>query len=496
MSHFLLFTLALCLGAALSYLWCKLQSRQSEHDQQLRLQEALVQKAQAEQALIFAQQESEKLIAQLNEQHQTAMQRTTLQFKEQHQAEIALLKEHFEQEKTQLCGLHESQLTQRAEQYRELLALQKTQTEQQIHLLREQLGNASEQILKQGVVQLANNNHSQLSTILNPLRESLQQMQEIMGRTEREQHSTIARLDESIKQTLLQTQLVGERADRLAAALTSENKAQGDFGELRLRTLLENMGLEEGLQFEEQNTLTDETGQAVEHEERGRKMRPDVVLHFPDDRDVIIDAKMSIKAFEDYHAAQNDDEKNDALRRHLLSIRNHVKELSSKQYSQHLRTGRKSLDFVVMYMFSESALQLALAKEPTLWKEAYDKGVFITGSQNLYALLRVLEMSWTQHRQAQNQQSIIEQANKIVSRCQLFYQRGQVLGKRIEEVQKAFADMQRSLAPNGQSILNAATQLVRLGAKEDKSKKYALPQANDETALPLGESDNDTPATE
>ena len=328
--------------------------------------------------------------------------------------------------------------------------------QQQLATVRNELTGQTERLLRERSQQLTEENKSQLSSVLEPLRSGLQQMKDSVEKTNQSQEDTMRRLDESIKATLMQTKLVGERADRLATALTGENKTQGNFGELRLRTLLENMGFEEGVQFEEQLTLRDEHGRALKHDETGKKMIPDVILHFPDERDVVIDSKVSLKAFEDYYNTTDEGEQAAILQRHVASVRAHIKELSSKNYAQYNGiSGRQRLDFVVMYMFSESALSLALAAEPTLWKEAYDQGVFITSSQNLYALLRVLEMSWTHQRQVENQQKIVEEANKA---------------------HKKFDSVKKLLSPSGQSIVNAANRLVQLGAKQD-ARKAALPKA-------------------
>ena len=350
--------------------------------------------------------------------------------------------------------------------------------QQQLATVRNELTGQTERLLRERSQQLTEENKNQLSSVIDPLRNGLQQMQERVEMTNKTQQETMLRLDESIKATLMQTQLVGERADRLAAALTGENKTQGNFGELRLRTLLESMGLEEGVQFEEQITLRDANGRPIKHDETGKRMIPDVVLHFPDERDVVIDSKVSLRAFEDYYNATDDIEKSEALQRHIASVRAHVKELSNKSYAQYGRVGRQRLDFVVMYMFSESALSLALGAAPTLWREAYDKGVFITSSQNLYALLRVLEMSWTHQRQVENQQKIVEEANKMVSRVQLFCQRFTEVEDYLGKAQKKFDAVKNLLSPSGQSIVNAANRLVQLGAKEDSARKVTLPKAD------------------
>lgn len=356
----------------------------------------------------------------------------------------------------------------------ELRQQQKEQLEQQSALIREQINNASEQILKKRAEELQRNNTEQLSTILTPLHERLQQMREAVEKSERGQSLAMERLDAVIKENLRQVHEVGERADKLAEALTSENKTQGDFGELRLRTLLINMGLEEGVQFEEQATMRDERGKTIYEEENGRRMMPDVILHFPDDRDVIIDSKMSLKAFEEYFNAESEEDKARALTRHIASVRSHVKELAHKNYSSFIRKGRQKLDFVLMYVYSESALQLALANDVTLWKEAYDQGVVISGSQNLYMILRVLEMTWRQVRQAENQEEIMKVADEVVNRVQMFYERFLDVEDQLEKTRKAFDSLKTNTSPSGKSIITAASKLLDYGAKENPKRKVSL----------------------
>ena len=356
----------------------------------------------------------------------------------------------------------------------ELRQQQKEQLEQQSALIREQINNASEQILKKRAEELQRNNTEQLSTILTPLHERLQQMREAVEKSERGQSLAMERLDAVIKENLRQVHEVGERADKLAEALTSENKTQGDFGELRLRTLLINMGLEEGVQFEEQATMRDERGKTIYEEENGRRMMPDVILHFPDDRDVIIDSKMSLKAFEEYFNAESEEDKARALTRHIASVRSHVKELAHKNYSSFIRKGRQKLDFVLMYVYSESALQLALANDVTLWKEAYDQGVVISGSQNLYMILRVLEMTWRQVRQAENQEEIMKVADEVVNRVQMFYERFLEVEDQLEKTRKAFDSLKTNTSPSGKSIITAASKLLDYGARENPKRKVSL----------------------
>ena len=363
---------------------------------------------------------------------------------------------------------------------------QREQLQQQMELIKAEMNTASEKILKERSQQLATTNEQQLAGLLNPLRENIKQMKDAMERSDHTQSVTMERLDASIKENLKLAQEVGMRADKLAQALTSENKTQGNFGELRLKQLLQEMGLEEGLQFEEQVMLRDENGNVMRDAD-GCKLIPDVILHFPDHRDVVIDSKMSFTAFQDYHNATTDEARNQALKRHLMSMRQHVSELSRKDYSHYLPEGHQQLDFVMMYVFSESALQLALSTDPTLWKEAYDRGVIIAGSQSLFVMLRVLEMSWKQMRQAENQKEIMKAANVIIERTQLFYERFLKVDDLLQRTQEAFDEVKRSTAPSGQSITVAASKLLKYGAQENPKRKHRLPKADDNQTASLPE---------
>ncbi len=386
-------------------------------------------------------------------------------------------KEQIKQEYAQQLQMEKDEFAQQLQTLRED---QRKQVEQQINLLKEQMTTTSEKILMQRSQQLSQTNQEQLAAILNPLRTEINQMKETVDKSGREHATSMERLDASIKANMEKANMLSERADRLANALTGQNKTQGDFGELRLRQLLEDMGLEEGVQFEEQTTMKDSNGRVIYDEEDGSRMIPDVILHFPDHRDVIIDSKMSFTAYVDYQNAQTDEERKAALDRHVASVRQHVNELSRKNYSKYLKTDSSKLDFVVMYIFQESALQLALASAPTLWKEAYDNGVVISGSQNLYMMLRVLEMTWKQVRQVENQQKIVEAANSVIDRVQLFYERFLKVDEMLERTRAAFNDVKTVTASSGQSITVAAGKLLKYGATENPKRKARLPKEEED----------------
>lgn len=413
--------------------------------------------------------------------------------KDQYIKQIEAQKQQYEEQIESSRNHYEAQLSevknQYAKQLEDLKTQQAEQMEQQMMLIKEQMNTASEKILKERSEQLSEKNKESLASILNPLKDGISQMRDVVEKSGKEHKETMVRLDATIKHSIDQSREVGERADKLAQALTGENKTQGNFGELKLKQLLQDMGLEEGTQFEEQTTMKDSAGRTIYDEDDGHRMIPDIILHFPDERDVIIDSKMSFKAFEDYHNADNDILRQDALTRHIASVRQHVNELSRKNYSAYIKEGRGKLDFVLMYVFSESALQLALTNDPTLWKEAYDKGVIITGSQNLYMMLRVLELTWRQVRQIENQEQMMKTANTVIDRVQMFYERFMKADDLLVKTQKAFEDIKGVSGASGQSIEVAARKLIKYGAKSNPKRKYQLKNVEEDTSLQITNSE-------
>ena len=439
---------------------------ETEHRSRQQIEE---QRTQYEARLTEAEQRCRQQIEEQRTQYEArlteAEQRSSQQIEEQRTQYERQISADEQRHHEQLMEIRQAQ--ERREQ------AQAEQQREQMTLLREQMNSASERILKERAQELSAVNREQLSTILSPLQEHLRLMRQESERMRHDHTVSLERLDASIRSNWEREKAMGEQTERLAQALTGENKVQGDFGELRLRQILEDMGLEEGLQFEEQGTLRDENGRTIQDPD-GRRLIPDVVLHFPDHRDVVIDSKMSFTAYVDYQNAPSADERSSALRRHLQSMRQHVKELAQKQYYKYTRREHARLDFVLMYVSQESALQLALLNDATLWKDAYDQGVVISGSQTLYMTLRVLEMTWKQVQQVENQENIMKAANNIVERVQSFAERLARVDEMFGRTRKAFDDLATVTAPSGQSIVTAARQLLKYGAQENR-KKASLP---------------------
>ena len=341
----------------------------------------------------------------------------------------------------------------------------------QLDLLREQMKTTTETVLKARQEELGARNREQVGKIVDPLQKSLKDMQEALLMSKEQQKEAMTRLDETIKMNMKQSASLGETADRLTRALTGEVKVQGNFGELKLKQLLEDLELKEGEQFDTQETLRDKAGKGLRGDD-GRGMIPDFILHFPNNRHFVVDSKMSLTDYERYmNAEDGSPEKSAYLKAHIESVRAQVKRLAKKEYTKYLPEGYNRLNFAIMYVPIEGALNLALLNDTTLWREAYDQGVMILGPQTMYMNLRVLEMMWTQVRQLKNQQAMIDAANMVIERVQDFGMRFADVEASMNDTIKKINRLKITTAEGGPSIITAAKSLIKAGARENKKKR-------------------------
>ncbi len=346
--------------------------------------------------------------------------------------------------------------------------LRNKQFETQINALKSELQNTTEKLLRQREESLVRANSVQLDAVLNPLKNEIEGMKKSMVDNIKTNSENKASIEKAIEDLMKRTQDIGNDANNLAKALKNESKTQGNWGELILENILEKSGLTEGEHYEKQTTLKDSRGNMIFHDETGSKLIPDVVVHYPDNKDLVIDSKVSLTAFVDYCNASDDTEKTMALKRHLQSMKSHCKELQKKNYSSYIKSPRVSLDYVVMFVPNESAMQLALYEDNALWREAFENGVFITSEQNLLALLRMIQLVWSQVKQARNQQEIFDEVNKLLDRVGEFMKRYEDLGKKIESLQGSYDDTKKKLYSGNQSVVKAAEKLIDMGGKSDK----------------------------
>ena len=378
--------------------------------------------------------------------------------------QIVELKETFAHQLQQTKEVHEGQIAA-------LKEMNEKQIKTQLDLIKEQMQTTSEKVLKMRQEELGAQNKEQVSKIIDPLQRSLKDMQEALDKTKEQQTEALTRLDETIKINMQKSAAIGETADRLTRALTGEVKVQGNFGELKLKQLLEDLELKEGEQFDTQETLRDKGGKGAKGDD-GKGLIPDFILHFPNNRHVVVDSKMSLTDYERYmNAEDGTPEKSEYLKAHIDSVRAQVKRLAKKEYTKYLPEGYNRLNFAIMYVPIEGALNLALLNDASLWREAYDEGVMILGPQTMYMNLRVLEMMWTQVRQLKNQQAMMDAANTVIERVQDFGTRFQDVESSMNDTIKKMNRLKITTADSGQSIITAAKNLLKAGARENKKKK-------------------------
>ena len=327
--------------------------------------------------------------------------------------------------------------------------------------------NATEEMVKLREKQITESGHATIEQLVNPLKETIAKMEKTMNETTLQQTSANSALKEVLEMSIESNKATKQTADDLIRAFRHDSKIQGDWGECALEELLESLGLQEGIHFETQVTLCGSNGKTLVSEDSGCKMRPDVIVHLDKAKDVVIDSKVSMKDFMDYVSAEDCDQRAVLLKKHIDSLKKHVKELSAKDYSRYVQAPKRTMDFVIMFVPRAGALWVALNEEPALWREAMEMNVFIADEQTLYAALRMIKLTWRQIQQAENQQRVFDLANEMLSRVGQFVKQMRVVGTSLENAQKAYKNGMSKFAEKGQSVMTTCRKLEQLGAKQD-----------------------------
>ena len=345
--------------------------------------------------------------------------------------------------------------------------LRQEQFEKQIETAKEQFQNLANKVLEQTSTKLKADNLESMSYITQPLKDNLTQLQQAIDKTNQESTKNTASLAQQLKLMAEQTDKIGTTATRLTNVMRGGNKTQGNWGELTLMNLLESQGLRVGIDYDVQQTIADEKGNIVLNEESGRRMIPDVVLHYPNGEDVVIDSKMTIDAYANYMNAEDDVARKKYADDVVRSIRTQFTSLAKKDYSAYIQAPRRAIDFVIMYVPFEGALQLALSLDPKLWNDAFERKVFITGQQNLMAILKIIQIAWRQYAQSENQKRVYALAEELLKRVGDFVKRFDKVGRDIDTLQKDYDEAYKKAYTGRQSIVQKANDLKALGAKEN-----------------------------
>lgn len=388
--------------------------------------------------------------------------------KPQNQAEL-YLKAEKQRLENELHVLRERFNTQHAELITTAAALQAQRdklTEQQAHLseLRQQLSltfsDLANKILDEKAARFTVQNQTSLDSILNPLKANIKSFEEKVDKIYKDDAAERNQLKGVIFQLMDQSRQIQADANNLTKALKGDTKKQGNWGEVILERVLEYSGLEKGREYRLQQTLKSA---------EGAKFQPDVIIDLPDEKNLIVDAKISLVAYEQFVNAENEEEKASALKRHLLSVKTHIDMLASKNY-QHLYS-MNSPDFVLLFMPVESTFSLTMQTDHELFSYAWNRKVVLVSPSTLLATLRTIASVWKIDRQNKNVVEIAEEAGALYDKFVGFLNDMEKIGKHLDQTQKAHEEAFKKLQYGSGNLIGKVEKIKKLGAKTKAGKQ-------------------------
>lgn len=319
------------------------------------------------------------------------------------------------------------------------------------------------QILEEKTLRFTDVNKTNIEAILKPLNEKLVEFKSKVEETYDKESKQRFSLEERIRELVALNNRISEDANNLTKALKGNNKIQGNWGEMILESILEKSGLKKGEEYYIQETLRDEAGNTIQNVD-GNRLQPDVVVVYPGGRKIIIDSKVSLTAYVKYVEAETDELKVLSEKEHILSIRQHIDELSRKSYQDYV----ESLDFVMMFIPNEPAYILAMQLDSGLWDYAYRKRILIISPTNLIASLKVVSDLWKREYQSRNAQEIAKRGAVLYDKFVGFVDTLQEVGKNIERSQKSYDKAFSQLRDGNGNLIRQAEMLKELGLKTQK----------------------------
>lgn len=355
----------------------------------------------------------------------------------------------------------EKQLAELNADYRNLkerLAEQKEDMENLQDRFKDEFENLANKILEEKSQKFTEQNKEKLDQLLKPLGEKMEEFKKKVEETHKEDIEGRSSLKQHLEHLKEMNQQMAKEAKDLTKALKGDSKMQGNWGEVILQRILEKSGLSKGREYEIQESHTTD---------EGRRLQPDVVVHLPDEKRLVIDSKVSLTAYERFTSAEDEAEREQALKQHVASLRSHVKGLSSKNYEQ--LYGGNSPDFVLMFVPIESAFGVALQQDSSLYYEAFDKNIVIVSPSTLLATLATIDSVWKQEYQNKNAQEIAERGGALYDKFALFVESMQDIGQRIRQTQESYDEAMGRLSEGRGNVIRQVEMLKELGAKSSKS---------------------------
>ena len=362
------------------------------------------------------------------------------------------------QEENQRSQTQIATLQTEARHLEERMAESRKELEQLQERFKTEFQNLANAILKQNTKEFSESSHKQMSDILNPLKEKIVDFEKKVQETYEKGKVDQMDLKGELKQLKELNMKLGEEAGNLTKALKSDSKKQGNWGEVVLERILERSGLIKDEEYFLQYTAEGEDGKTY---------RPDVLIKLPEDKHLIIDSKVSLTAFEQYISAEKDEKKETALKQHILSIKNHIKELKEKKYDN--LKGLNTPDFVLMFLPVEPAFAVAVQADIELFNDAFEKGIVIVSPTTLLATLRTVASIWRHERQTQNAMEIATQGGKLYDKFEGFLKDLEKVGLNLDRAQESYRDAHKKLTSGRGNLLGQVEKLKELGAKTSKN---------------------------
>ena len=439
------------LGAVVGIVFARSKSKELQNTADKLKWQLDSERANAEQAAVNFQQQIASTKSEAKEQIET--------IKADCEKRIAEAKSDAEKQAREAMAAQEKRHEQATKAQQELF-------DETMEKVTAQVKSATDEMLKQRQKEFAESSNTNLGQIVTPLRETIEKMKQTMSDNTLKHAELSSEMKANLENMMKHSVAAKESADKLARVFKHRSKIQGDWGERVLGELLESQGLTQGVHYETQATIRDAAGNVV-RTDTGGNLRPDVIMHIDNNREIIIDSKVSLTAFMDYINAENEDDRQKHLKAHIESIQKHVKELSKKDYSSYIKPPKVKMDYVIMFVPHTGALWTALNTQPDLWRKAMEMNVFIADEQTLFAALRMINLTWTHIAQAENHEKVYELANELLDRVGKFMKSYESIGKAIKSAQDAYDEGGKKLTPGGQSIIQTCAKLEKLGAKQN-----------------------------
>ncbi|MDG2505514.1 MAG: DNA recombination protein RmuC [Crocinitomicaceae bacterium] len=395
---------------------------------------------------------------------------TAIHLKEQIDKELNALKQNYEENQEAFNKLNNENATLKANQaaLQEKLDTQKTDIEALNKKFFTEFENVANKILDDKSEKFTKSNRTNIEGLLKPLSEKISnfksKVEEVYDKESKERFS----LAERVKELATLNKEISEEAKNLTNALKGEAKTQGGWGEMILESILEKSGLRKDKEYFMEHQLLDKDGKPMRSESEDKKMRPDAVIKYPDNRSVIIDSKVSLNAFTRYSDAEEVEVQKTELKAHVEAIKNHISSLSKKGYDDY----DQALDFVIMFVPSEAAYIAAMSGDQNLWSYAYDKRILLMNPTNLITSLKLIEDLWKREYQNENAIEIADRGAKLYDKFVGFVENLEKIGGYIEKAQNSYSEAHSQLGTGNDNLVRQATKLKKLGLKTKK----ALPE--------------------